>query len=158
MKNFVAPVCISSRVVKHFECSMQRLESSSMFLNWNQLIWSSMINCSGEQKFRGAIQISIVLADNIAFLFQESIGCAICCMEYIHFCLMISYFSINFICNFIMGIFLFTNVEFICELFLFVAKIMLNKTVPLCSWQYERQFNTTRIPGIDTGKSSSILS
>lgn len=28
--------------------------------------------------------------------------------------------------------------------------IMLNKTVPLCSWQYERQFNTTRIPGIDT--------
>ncbi|CAH1800298.1 unnamed protein product [Owenia fusiformis] len=28
--------------------------------------------------------------------------------------------------------------------------IQLNKTVPLCSWQYERQFNTTRIPGVET--------
>ncbi|XP_076466098.1 carnitine O-palmitoyltransferase 1, liver isoform-like [Babylonia areolata] len=28
--------------------------------------------------------------------------------------------------------------------------IVLNKTVPLCSAQYERQFNTTRIPGIET--------
>ena len=28
---------------------------------------------------------------------------------------------------------------------------MINKTVPLCSSQYERQFNTTRIPGIETG-------
>ncbi|XP_067674607.1 carnitine O-palmitoyltransferase 1, liver isoform-like isoform X2 [Haliotis asinina] len=28
--------------------------------------------------------------------------------------------------------------------------ILLNKTVPLCSAQYERQFNTTRIPGIET--------
>ncbi|KAL3883613.1 hypothetical protein ACJMK2_029858 [Sinanodonta woodiana] len=28
--------------------------------------------------------------------------------------------------------------------------LLLNKTVPLCSAQYERQFNTTRIPGIDT--------
>lgn len=27
--------------------------------------------------------------------------------------------------------------------------ILLNNTVPLCSWQYERQFNTTRIPGIE---------
>ncbi|KAL8560156.1 hypothetical protein ACOMHN_021651 [Nucella lapillus] len=28
--------------------------------------------------------------------------------------------------------------------------IVVNKTVPLCSAQYERQFNTTRIPGIET--------
>ncbi|XP_052808482.1 carnitine O-palmitoyltransferase 1, liver isoform-like isoform X2 [Mya arenaria] len=27
--------------------------------------------------------------------------------------------------------------------------ILLNKTIPLCSAQYERQFNTTRIPGIE---------
>jgi len=32
------------------------------------------------------------------------------------------------------------------------SQIMLNKTIPLCSWQYERQFNTTRIPGIEKGK------
>nr|KAG5686967.1 hypothetical protein BaRGS_022968 [Batillaria attramentaria] len=32
--------------------------------------------------------------------------------------------------------------------------IVLNKTVPLCSAQYERQFNTTRIPGIETGRYS----
>jgi len=31
-----------------------------------------------------------------------------------------------------------------------MSPILLNKTVPLCSWQYERQFNTTRIPGIET--------
>lgn len=30
--------------------------------------------------------------------------------------------------------------------------ILLNKTVPLCSAQYERQFNTTRIPGIEGDK------
>ena len=26
---------------------------------------------------------------------------------------------------------------------------MLNKTIPLCSWQYERMFNTTRVPGLE---------
>ncbi|KAK2176892.1 hypothetical protein NP493_633g01032 [Ridgeia piscesae] len=31
-----------------------------------------------------------------------------------------------------------------------LSPIMLNKTVPLCSWQYERMFNTTRVPGIET--------
>uniref|UniRef100_A0A4D5RA50 carnitine O-palmitoyltransferase n=1 Tax=Scolopendra viridis TaxID=118503 RepID=A0A4D5RA50_SCOVI len=30
--------------------------------------------------------------------------------------------------------------------------IMVQGTVPLCSWQYERMFNTTRIPGIETDK------
>ncbi|KAK0083381.1 hypothetical protein PV325_008880 [Microctonus aethiopoides] len=30
--------------------------------------------------------------------------------------------------------------------------IMLQNLVPLCSWQYERLFNTTRIPGIETDK------
>lgn len=30
--------------------------------------------------------------------------------------------------------------------------IMIQYTVPLCSWQYERVFNTTRIPGIETDK------
>lgn len=30
--------------------------------------------------------------------------------------------------------------------------ILLNKTVPLCSAQYERQFNTTRVPGIETDR------
>ena len=29
--------------------------------------------------------------------------------------------------------------------------ILLNNIIPLCSWQYERQFNTTRVPGIETG-------
>ena len=33
-----------------------------------------------------------------------------------------------------------------------VIQIMINGTIPLCSWQYERQFNTTRIPGIETGE------
>ena len=33
----------------------------------------------------------------------------------------------------------------------FMLQIVLNKTVPLCSAQYERQFNTTRIPGLETG-------
>ncbi|KAK2147018.1 hypothetical protein LSH36_573g01026 [Paralvinella palmiformis] len=28
--------------------------------------------------------------------------------------------------------------------------ILLNNIIPLCSWQYERQFNTTRVPGIET--------
>lgn len=30
--------------------------------------------------------------------------------------------------------------------------IMVQGTVPLCSWQYERVFNTTRIPGVETDK------
>ncbi len=29
-------------------------------------------------------------------------------------------------------------------------QIMIQGTVPLCSWQYERAFNTTRIPGMET--------
>ncbi|XP_033126611.1 carnitine O-palmitoyltransferase 1, muscle isoform-like [Anneissia japonica] len=30
--------------------------------------------------------------------------------------------------------------------------IMVQKLVPLCSWQYERLFNTTRIPGLESDK------
>ena len=30
--------------------------------------------------------------------------------------------------------------------------IMLQNLVPLCSWQYERLFNTTRVPGLETDK------
>ena len=30
--------------------------------------------------------------------------------------------------------------------------IMIHGCVPLCSWQYERIFNTTRIPGVETDK------
>lgn len=30
--------------------------------------------------------------------------------------------------------------------------LMLQGIVPLCSWQYERMFNTTRIPGLETDK------
>lgn len=30
--------------------------------------------------------------------------------------------------------------------------IMVQGIVPLCSWQYERLFNTTRLPGIETDK------
>lgn len=30
--------------------------------------------------------------------------------------------------------------------------IMIQNMVPLCSWQYERTFNTTRIPGIESDK------
>ncbi|XP_072017786.1 carnitine O-palmitoyltransferase 1, liver isoform-like isoform X2 [Amphiura filiformis] len=30
--------------------------------------------------------------------------------------------------------------------------IMLQNLIPLCSWQYERLFNTTRIPGLETDK------
>ena len=33
-----------------------------------------------------------------------------------------------------------------------IWQIMVQKTVPLCSWQYERVFNTTRIPGIESDK------
>ena len=35
-------------------------------------------------------------------------------------------------------------------------QLLVNNTVPLCSWQYERQFNTTRIPGIETGQPRNI--
>lgn len=31
-----------------------------------------------------------------------------------------------------------------------IEPIMVQKIVPLCSWQYKRLFNTTRIPGIET--------
>lgn len=34
---------------------------------------------------------------------------------------------------------------------------MINKTIPLCSTQYERMFNTTRIPGIETGKQERTI-
>ncbi|XP_013398447.1 carnitine O-palmitoyltransferase 1, liver isoform-like [Lingula anatina] len=33
-----------------------------------------------------------------------------------------------------------------------VAPILLNGTVPLCSQQYERQFNSVRLPGVETDK------
>lgn len=33
-----------------------------------------------------------------------------------------------------------------------LIQIMLQNLVPLCSWQYERLFNTTRIPGLETDK------
>ncbi len=39
-----------------------------------------------------------------------------------------------------------------------VFQICLNKTVPLCSWQYERVFNTTRVPGEETGEVTVKLS
>ena len=29
---------------------------------------------------------------------------------------------------------------------------MVQNTVPLCSYQYERTFNTTRVPGIETNR------
>ena len=29
---------------------------------------------------------------------------------------------------------------------------MLQNLVPLCSWQYERMFNTTRVPGVESDK------
>lgn len=31
-------------------------------------------------------------------------------------------------------------------------QILIQGLVPLCSWQYERVFNTTRIPGRETDK------
>eukprot|EP00918_Siedleckia_nematoides_P012688 GHVU01027769.1.p1 GENE.GHVU01027769.1~~GHVU01027769.1.p1 ORF type:complete len:764 (+),score=90.89 GHVU01027769.1:170-2461(+) len=31
-----------------------------------------------------------------------------------------------------------------------IKPLKVNGIVPLCSWQYERQFNTTRVPGIET--------
>ena len=34
----------------------------------------------------------------------------------------------------------------------YTFQILLNKTVPLCSAQYERQFNTTRVPGVVSDK------
>ncbi|KAK3098023.1 hypothetical protein FSP39_015419 [Pinctada imbricata] len=39
-----------------------------------------------------------------------------------------------------------------CHVVVQERTILLNKTVPLCSNQYERQFNTTRIPGIEKDK------
>lgn len=31
-------------------------------------------------------------------------------------------------------------------------QIMLQGLVPLCSWQYDRMYNTTRVPGIESDK------
>lgn len=36
--------------------------------------------------------------------------------------------------------------------FFFFLQILIQGLVPLCSWQYERVFNTTRIPGRETDK------
>lgn len=36
--------------------------------------------------------------------------------------------------------------------FFSILQIMVYGLAPLCSWQYERLFNTTRIPGIETDK------
>ncbi|ELT88002.1 hypothetical protein CAPTEDRAFT_178036 [Capitella teleta] len=38
-----------------------------------------------------------------------------------------------------------------------LGPIMLNKTVPLCSWQYERQFNTSRVPGVETDTLKHVM-
>ncbi|XP_066905403.1 carnitine O-palmitoyltransferase 1, muscle isoform isoform X2 [Halyomorpha halys] len=35
--------------------------------------------------------------------------------------------------------------------------IMLQGVIPLCSWQYERMFNTTRVPGVETDKIVHLL-
>ena len=34
---------------------------------------------------------------------------------------------------------------------------MAQGAIPLCSWQYERVFNTTRVPGIETDKIVHLL-
>ena len=36
-------------------------------------------------------------------------------------------------------------------------QIVINRVVPLCSAQYERQFNTTRVPGIEKGQGEHRL-
>lgn len=41
---------------------------------------------------------------------------------------------------------------FIENLFLCPFQIMIQGMVPLCSWQYERLFNTVRVPGIETDR------
>uniref|UniRef100_A0A8C7N5J5 carnitine O-palmitoyltransferase n=1 Tax=Oncorhynchus kisutch TaxID=8019 RepID=A0A8C7N5J5_ONCKI len=38
----------------------------------------------------------------------------------------------------------------IFHFFLFAFQLMLQNTIPMCSAQYERMFNTSRIPGVDT--------
>lgn len=48
----------------------------------------------------------------------------------------------------------------VCEALLFrraierseLEPIMVQGIVPLCSWQYERVFNTTRVPGVETDR------
>lgn len=46
--------------------------------------------------------------------------------------------------------------ELVCHLcvwlFPFAFQLMLQQTVPMCSSQYERMFNTTRVPGVETGR------
>ena len=45
----------------------------------------------------------------------------------------------------------------IINLFL-ILQLMLDKAVPLCSWQYYRTFDTCRVPGIETGMSNPFFS
>jgi carnitine O-palmitoyltransferase 1 len=33
-----------------------------------------------------------------------------------------------------------------------MLQILIQGLVPLCSWQYERLFNTTRVPGMETDR------
>lgn len=40
----------------------------------------------------------------------------------------------------------------------FAFQLMLLHTIPMCSAQYERMFNTTRVPGVDTGRVFSSAS
>lgn len=37
-------------------------------------------------------------------------------------------------------------------------QLMINNTIPMCSYQYERMFNSSRIPGIETGTASVLSS
>ena len=46
----------------------------------------------------------------------------------------------------------FPENEIICQIYLYPLQIMIQNAVPLCSAQYERTFNTTRIPGKETDR------
>ncbi len=40
------------------------------------------------------------------------------------------------------------------EIYIKLFQLMVQKLIPLCSSQYERQFNTVRIPGKEAGMNS----
>lgn len=52
--------------------------------------------------------------------------------------------------------------ELVCHLCVwlspFAFQLMLLHTIPMCSAQYERMFNTSRVPGVDTGRVLSSAS
>uniref|UniRef100_A0A8C2D8Q0 Carnitine palmitoyltransferase 1Ab (liver) n=1 Tax=Cyprinus carpio TaxID=7962 RepID=A0A8C2D8Q0_CYPCA len=46
---------------------------------------------------------------------------------------------------------------FLCLTFRSASQLMVLNTIPLCSSQYERMFNTSRVPGVESGRASPSI-